>query len=75
MIHAAHGEKEMHKQAAADHVAAAHQHQQQRHEHIAVASYFHAEHRGFQGGDPLADWLAAEAELDAVLDRNSARGT
>jgi hypothetical protein len=34
---------------------------------IAVAAYYIAEHRGFDGGDPLADWLAAEAEIDAAL--------
>lgn len=38
---------------------------------ISVAAYFHAEHRGF-GGDALADWLAAEAEIDAML--NSRKG-
>jgi hypothetical protein len=38
---------------------------------ISVAAYFHAEHRGF-GGDALADWLAAEAEIDAML--NSSKG-
>lgn len=39
---------------------------------ISVAAYFHAEHRGFGGGDALADWLAAEAEIDAML--NSRKG-
>jgi hypothetical protein len=38
-----------------------------REEMIAVAAYFRAEHRGFDGGDPVADWLAAEAEVDAAL--------
>ncbi len=33
---------------------------------ISVAAYFHAEHHGF-GGDAVADWLAAEAEIDAML--------
>jgi hypothetical protein len=32
---------------------------------IADAAYFRAEQRGFQGGDPLRDWLQAEAEVDA----------
>jgi len=36
---------------------------------ISVAAYFHAEHHGF-GGDALADWLAAEAEIDAMLNRS-----
>jgi uncharacterized protein YfcZ (UPF0381/DUF406 family) len=31
---------------------------------IAEAAYFRAERRGFQGGDPLDDWLQAEAEVD-----------
>ena len=39
---------------------------------ISVAAYFHAEHRGFGGGDALADWLAAEAEINAML--NSRKG-
>jgi hypothetical protein len=34
---------------------------------IADAAYFRAERRGFNGGDPVADWLAAEAEVDARL--------
>jgi hypothetical protein len=39
-----------------------------REEMIAVAAYFRAEHRGFNCGDPVDDWLAAEAEVDAMLD-------
>jgi len=38
-----------------------------REEMISVAAYFRAEHRGFEGGDPMEDWLAAEAEIDAML--------
>jgi ABC-type transporter Mla subunit MlaD len=34
---------------------------------IAEAAYVRAERRGFVGGDPLADWLDAEAEVDARL--------
>ena len=37
-----------------------------REEMISVAAYYHAEHRGFEGGYSLADWLAAEAEIDAM---------
>lgn len=37
----------------------------EHHERVAVAAYFHAEHHGF-GGDPLEDWLAAEAEINAA---------
>jgi hypothetical protein len=34
---------------------------------IAEVAYFRAEARGFEGGDPVRDWLEAEAEVDAVL--------
>lgn len=34
---------------------------------IAEAAYFLAEHRGFGGGDPVQDWLTAEAEIDSWL--------
>ena len=30
---------------------------------IAAAAYYRAEKRGFTGGDPVQDWLAAEAEI------------
>lgn len=30
---------------------------------IAVAAYYRAERRHFQGGDPDADWLQAEVEI------------
>lgn len=40
---------------------------EQRHRMIEEAAYFLAEHRGFAGGDPLQDWLLAEAEVDTVL--------
>lgn len=33
---------------------------------IATAAYYRAELRGFNGGDPVADWLAAEAEIDSM---------
>lgn len=38
----------------------------QREHMIAEAAYFRAERRGFQGGDPLDDWLQAEAEVDRM---------
>jgi len=41
-----------------------------REELISVAAYFRAEHRGFEGGDPMEDWLAAEAEIDAMLNNS-----
>lgn len=34
---------------------------------IAEAAYLLAEQRGFQGGSALADWLQAEAEVNARL--------
>jgi len=37
---------------------------------IAVAAYYHAEQRGFMGGNPAEDWVAAEEEIDALLNGN-----
>jgi hypothetical protein len=34
---------------------------------VAEAAYYIAQRRGFVGGDALADWVAAEAEVDAKL--------
>jgi hypothetical protein len=34
---------------------------------IAESAYFRAAERGFQGGDPVADWLASERDVDALL--------
>jgi hypothetical protein len=34
-----------------------------RREMIAVAAYYRAERRGFTPGDPLNDWVEAEAEI------------
>jgi hypothetical protein len=34
---------------------------------IAEAAYHRARERDFRGGDDVADWLAAEAEVDARL--------
>jgi len=34
---------------------------------IAEAAYLRAERRGFQPGQELEDWLAAEIEIDALL--------
>lgn len=34
---------------------------------IAEAAYFHAERREFAPGGEVEDWLAAEAEVDALL--------
>jgi hypothetical protein len=37
---------------------------------IANAAYFRAERRGFKDGDPVVDWLEAEAEVDSQLGRD-----
>jgi hypothetical protein len=34
---------------------------------IEQAAYLRAERRGFTGGGEVEDWLAAEAEVDALL--------
>lgn len=38
-----------------------------RRQMIAEAAYLRAEQRGFNGGDPIEDWLAAESEVDLLL--------
>jgi Protein of unknown function (DUF2934) len=38
---------------------------EERHAAIAQAAYLRAAAREFDGGSPLEDWLAAEAEFDA----------
>lgn len=40
---------------------------QDRRRLIAEDAYFRALNRGFEGGDPLADWLAAEREISRLL--------
>jgi hypothetical protein len=40
---------------------------------IAEAAYFRASCRGFRGGSNLEDWLAAEAEIDAMLEATKRR--
>jgi hypothetical protein len=44
---------------------------EQRHALIAEAAYRRAERRGFQGGDPVADWLESEKEVEALLRRST----
>jgi hypothetical protein len=34
---------------------------------IAEAAYLRAQQRGFESGNEVEDWLAAEAEVDALL--------
>jgi BRCT domain type II-containing protein len=46
---------------------------EQRLSMIAEAAYFKAEQRGFAGGNPVEDWLAAESEVDALLSDNPAQ--
>jgi hypothetical protein len=38
---------------------------------IAEAAYYRAQQRGFRGGDPLQDWIEAEAEVSTRLHRSS----
>lgn len=38
-----------------------------RHQMIEIAAYFFAESRHFQDGDPVADWLHCEKEIDAQI--------
>jgi len=40
---------------------------EQRYRMICDAAYFRAERRGFVGGNPGDDWIAAEAEVDELL--------
>lgn len=40
---------------------------EQRRRMIAEAAYYRAQARGFRDGDPVQDWLEAEAEIDAAL--------
>jgi hypothetical protein len=36
---------------------------------VAEAAYLRAEKRGFSGGNPTEDWLAAEAEIEKILSK------
>lgn len=38
-----------------------------QHHMIEIAAYYRAEQRGFRGENSLDDWLAAEAEIGALL--------
>jgi hypothetical protein len=40
---------------------------------IGQAAYFRAERRQFARGTAVQDWLAAEAEIDALIARRSSR--
>jgi hypothetical protein len=45
---------------------------EERHQMIAEAAYYRAQQRGFLGGDPLQDWIEAEAEVCTRLHGASA---
>jgi len=47
--------------------------EEQRMHMIAEVAYFKAEKRGFAGGSPVDDWLAAESEVNALLSDNPAQ--
>jgi len=36
-------------------------------DYIEVAAFYIAERRGFVPGDPMADWLEAQAEIDRAI--------
>jgi hypothetical protein len=44
---------------------------EERHRMIAEAAYYRAQRREFRGGDPVEDWLAAEADIDRRLGRTA----
>jgi Protein of unknown function (DUF2934) len=44
---------------------------EQRRSMIAESAYRRAERRGFTAGDPVADWLDSEKEVDALLARSA----
>jgi len=48
---------------------------QDRYVMIAEAAYYRAEKRQFAPGDPLLDWLEAEAEVDQILSQGPRKST
>jgi len=40
---------------------------EQRYRLVAEAAFLKAEQRGFEGGDPVQDWLDAEQEVEGSL--------
>lgn len=42
---------------------------EQRQTMISQAAYFASEHRGFECGHELQDWLCAESQIDAAIAR------
>ncbi len=49
----------------------AHVNPEERERLIREAAYLRAEQRGFSGGSPDEDWMAAEAEIDEMLTRKA----
>lgn len=49
--------------------------EESRRQMIALAAYLRAERRGFECGDPVSDWLEAEAEVDSALARHDLLAT
>jgi hypothetical protein len=47
--------------------------EEERRNMIARAAYFRAERRNFAPGQELADWAAAEADVDRELERRGMR--
>jgi len=47
---------------------------EQRQVMICEAAYYIAEHRGFEPGHDMDDWLAAEQQIDAALTTPASRG-
>jgi Protein of unknown function (DUF2934) len=41
---------------------------------VCEAAYYIAEHRGFEAGHDVDDWLAAERQIDAALTSPGLRG-
>ena len=42
---------------------------EERHRRVEMAAYLRAAAREFRGGDPMQDWIEAEAELNEHLKR------
>lgn len=61
------GKSKLHLHHDSGKAAAARADEEQRHRMISEAAYYRAEHRGFDGGDPLEDWLVAESEIDSMI--------
>jgi Protein of unknown function (DUF2934) len=54
--------------------AKAHVSEETRRAMIAESAYLRAERRGFAPGGELEDWMAAEREVDALLNANTGSG-